>query len=241
MVEFFKIKKAAWARRLKAQAAMSIEFFVQEKKHYYLNTRNRFIRKNKSPYKIVIYFLYLYFNYLFSQFIFMKSDLLNKIEILFFDNAFSEVSMDEIAKELNMKKPSLYYHFPSKEEMFLSVLNHSFDKYMLQINLLFEAEDIEEIIIWLISFPIESKNLFAVVSQKWYCKIWLLRDLITEKNKELFWIFLNFFGDKYHFTQEKTIIFQSVINDLSKKYCIFDCKEFLDIKLLVPEIKRTFF
>lgn len=58
------------------------------------------------------------------------------IESLFFDTAFSDLSMDEIAKALDIKKASLYYHFPSKEQMFLETLAHSYEKYhsaMLEI------------------------------------------------------------------------------------------------------------
>lgn len=171
----------------------------------------------------------------------MKSEILDKIETLFFEDAFMDVSMDDVAKKLDMKKASLYYHFASKEQMFIDILNYSFEKYKIYLDKVFIKKDIDLIISWLVSFPIESKNLFAVVSQKWYCKIWLVRDLIVENNKELLNIFHIFFKDKYDFNQEKTIIFYGIINDLSKKYCIFDCKETLDINKLVPEIKKTFF
>ena len=59
----------------------------------------------------------------------MKTEILEKIEILFSENAFAEVSMDDVAKKLDMKKASLYYHFSSKEQMFIEVLEYSFGKY----------------------------------------------------------------------------------------------------------------
>jgi len=77
----------------------------------------------------------------------MKIEILEKIEDLFFENAFAEVSMDDIAKNLNMKKASLYYHFPSKESMFIDVLEHSFKKYKKYINELFESDNLDDIII----------------------------------------------------------------------------------------------
>lgn len=58
-----------------------------------------------------------------------KKDLLRTIEILFWENAFSDLSMDVIAQRIGIKKPSLYYHFPSKEAMFLLVLEESFHSY----------------------------------------------------------------------------------------------------------------
>lgn len=58
---------------------------------------------------------------------------------------------------------------------------------------------------------------------------------------ELFLTLNSFLLEKYDFSSEKTIIFQSAINSLSNKYCIFDCRETLDLKKIVPEIKKTFF
>lgn len=171
----------------------------------------------------------------------MKTKILEKIESLFWENSFAEVSMDEIARVLGMKKSSVYYHFPSKEKMFIDVLEFSFNRYKSFLQEILVNQEIDKILVWIISYPLESKNLFAVVSQKWYCKIWIIRDLIYEKNMELFNIFFKYFEEKYSFNQEKTILLQSILNDLSKKYCIFDCKETIDSEKLISEIKKIFF
>jgi AcrR family transcriptional regulator len=63
----------------------------------------------------------------------MNTDILSKIEELFFAQAFSDLSMEDIAKGLNMKKASLYYHFASKDEMFARVLEYSFNRYFADI------------------------------------------------------------------------------------------------------------
>lgn len=96
----------------------------------------------------------------------MKTDILEKIETLFWEHAFAEVSMDEIAKTLEMKKASLYYHFPSKEEMFREVLEFSFGKYRAYLETLLGTGDIDTILSGIASYPLESRNLFAIVSQK---------------------------------------------------------------------------
>ena len=171
----------------------------------------------------------------------MKTKLLEKIETLFWENSFAEVTMDEIARELGMKKASLYYHFPSKEEMFIDVLEYSYNRYKLYIEWLISNNDLNELLEWSIKYPLESKNLFSIVSQKWYCKIWIIRDLISIKNRELFNIYFDFFAWKYWFNSEKTILLQSILNDLSKKYCIFECSESLDADKLIKEIKKIFF
>lgn len=171
----------------------------------------------------------------------MKTEILEKIEILFWENSFAEVSMDEIAKTLNFKKASLYYYFPSKEQMFLDIINYSFLRYKSFLEELLKLSSIENILLWIISYPLEQKNLFSVISQKWYCKIWVIRDVVVLKNKELFGILNKYFQEKYEFNQEKVILLQSLLNDLSKKYCIFDCKEILDSQKLVSEILKIFF
>ena len=58
-----------------------------------------------------------------------KPELLRTIETLFWENSFSDLSMDQIAAHLGMKKASLYYHFPSKEAMFVAVLEQSYEVY----------------------------------------------------------------------------------------------------------------
>lgn len=171
----------------------------------------------------------------------MKTPILEKIETLFWQNSFAEVSMDEVAKKLDMKKASLYYHFASKEEMFIEVLEYSFLKYKRYLEELLQSSPIDTILLWIVIYPVESKNLFSIVSQKWYCKIGVIRDLIVGKNRELFEILYKYLHEKYSFNPEKVILLQSLLNDLSKKYCIFDCKEVLDITKLVPEIKKLFF
>src|SRR5574343_472463 len=56
-----------------------------------------------------------------------KSEILRKIEDLFYAKSFSDLSMDEIALALEMKKASLYYHYPSKEAMFTEILYESYE------------------------------------------------------------------------------------------------------------------
>lgn len=91
--------------------------------------------------------------------------MLDIIENLFFETAFSDVSMDQIATRLQMKKASLYYHFPSKEKMFLDVLDHSYAKYrnaMMHIVSGAPTDMPKNIVM----YGPTNKNLFSVVSQK---------------------------------------------------------------------------
>ena len=77
----------------------------------------------------------------------MKTEILEKIETLFWENSFVEVSMDEVAKKLDMKKASIYYHFPSKEKMFLEVMEFSFLKYKAYLEEILNNSEINEILL----------------------------------------------------------------------------------------------
>lgn len=110
--------------------------------------------------------------------------MIETIELLFFKESFSDLSMDEIAQALSMKKASLYYHFPSKEAMFLSVLEYSYAQYRSDMQNIFQEPSenwIEEILL----YGSKQKNLFAVVSQKGYCKIATIKEAIKERLQAL--------------------------------------------------------
>lgn len=46
----------------------------------------------------------------------------------------SEFSLNEVANEVGIQKPSIYAHFASKEELLYTVINKEINSYFLQIN-----------------------------------------------------------------------------------------------------------
>jgi AcrR family transcriptional regulator len=58
-----------------------------------------------------------------------KEELLGKIEELFYEKTFKEISLDTIAKHLEIKKASLYYYFSSKETLIEALIDFSFENY----------------------------------------------------------------------------------------------------------------
>lgn len=171
----------------------------------------------------------------------MKIDILQKIENLFFENAFAELSMDEIAKNLWMKKASLYYHFPSKEKMFIEVLNYSYEKYQEFIEEIFKENDLEKMLKSIIIYPFEEKNLYSIVLQRWYCKIDSIKIFINEKILLTQKIFSKWIWEKYNLNEEKLVIFRSITDDLSKKYCILWCPSNINFNKIIKEIITLFF
>jgi Transcriptional regulator len=51
-----------------------------------------------------------------------RNDIIDAAERKFFEKGFDGVSMDEIARELELSKPTLYLYFKNKESLFLAVV-----------------------------------------------------------------------------------------------------------------------
>lgn len=58
-----------------------------------------------------------------------KLEILTKIEPILYQKTYKEVSLQEIANVLEIKKSGLYYYFDSKEALYLEILEYSFEKY----------------------------------------------------------------------------------------------------------------
>jgi AcrR family transcriptional regulator len=56
-----------------------------------------------------------------------KEKILESAKKLFSNYGYSAVSMSEIAKEVKITKAALYYHFKSKKEIYLEVMQKSFE------------------------------------------------------------------------------------------------------------------
>lgn len=174
----------------------------------------------------------------------LKTELLSTIEILFWENAFSDLTMDEIAKRLGMKKPSLYYHFSSKEAMFLSVVEHSYEKYrgFLETQLSIIGADVagfDSLIASLILFPLREKNLFAVVSQKGYCQVEEVHYFIREKTEEIRSFFAESAFKNFGWNETRAFLFLTLIDSLAKRCSLERCEQ-KDMDMVVTEIRRIF-
>jgi len=53
----------------------------------------------------------------------------------FSDKGYESTSLDDIAKELNLTKPALYYHFKNKKELYNQIFLNYFDKLELKKDL----------------------------------------------------------------------------------------------------------
>jgi len=56
-----------------------------------------------------------------------RNDILDAAKIVFFDKGFNGTTMDQIAEVAELSKGSLYLHFQSKEELYVSILLEGLD------------------------------------------------------------------------------------------------------------------
>jgi AcrR family transcriptional regulator len=85
---------------------------------------------------------------------------------------FSKVTMDEIASDVGLAKPSLYYYFPTKENLFRAVIGHEQEKFTRDIELMLKKDapaghKLREYVDMRIRLFRELVNLSALGVQSW--------------------------------------------------------------------------
>ncbi len=86
----------------------------------------------------------------------------------FFAKQYSDVKLDNIANDLGIKKPSLYYYFTNKRDYYIKTLKYSMKKYIVALREIIEEDNLESFIWWYLDYPSKHQNLFAIAAQKWY-------------------------------------------------------------------------
>jgi AcrR family transcriptional regulator len=100
-----------------------------------------------------------------------RQRILNTASGLFSEFGFSGVSMETIAKKLDITKPAIYYHFKNKKELYLEVLEKSFQGLIKAMNKqVSKAKSPEEIISQLVrgylNFSLKETNLIKCLILK---------------------------------------------------------------------------
>jgi len=96
-----------------------------------------------------------------------KKYILDTARQLFSDFSYLGVSMNDIAKRLNITKAALYYHFASKKEIYKKVLDNVFKDLSLYIDQALKEEDVDKKLRKLIknylNFGIQEKNFIKAL------------------------------------------------------------------------------
>jgi len=167
-----------------------------------------------------------------------KKEIIKKIEKLFYNKSFANVSMQDIAVELWMKKASLYYHFLSKDDILKEVIEQSFQEYNNFINKIIIL-DLWDFIKSFLYYPEKNKNLFSIINQNWYCENTKLKGEVMLKQKQILQNISSNLKQKYNFSVEKSFLLISILEDIWRKKCIFwSCP--IDSDMLLKEIQNLF-
>jgi AcrR family transcriptional regulator len=88
---------------------------------------------------------------------------------------FSKVTMDEIAADMDMAKASLYYYFPTKENLFLAVLGKERDQFLAEMRAFIDRT----------SSASEELKMYAAKRMELFRTLVNLSSLSTDKEKDL--------------------------------------------------------
>ena len=84
----------------------------------------------------------------------------------FYAKQYNDVKLDNIANELGIKKPSLYYYFENKRDFFIKTLKYSMKKYIEKLREVIQTQDLMQFIEWMLDYPSKEHNLYAIALQK---------------------------------------------------------------------------
>lgn len=172
-----------------------------------------------------------------------KEEILQKIEPLFYEKSYKEVSLQDVANIFEIKKSSLYYYFASKEDMFFDVLEYSFNKYLNFIKDLisrWNKNNFQELLIEFINYWDNEKNVFFRINQSGYSWSDKALDLIQYKQKIIFDEIHNAFYEKAWFSKERTYLFLVLINQtFNNNWVYWKCE--LNNEHIPSEIEKIFF
>lgn len=137
----------------------------------------------------------------------------------FFAKKYNDVKLDNIANELNIKKPSLYYYFKNKREYYLEVLRYSKKKYLQALKDNVETGDLASFLMRYLEYPSKEKNLFAIAAQKWYGDDKEINAII-QRGKQLISTEMTNFLSIFHLSPVKMYLICQLLDKLATENCI---------------------
>ncbi len=166
-----------------------------------------------------------------------KEEIFEVAEKHFFAKRYTDVKLDNIANSLNIRKPSLYYYFTDKKDLFMQTLKYSMNKYISSLEDAIKDKDLEKFLEWYLIFPSENKNLFAVAFQKWYC-------VDKDINSAIFsWKMLvdktiQDFLSNFWWSMVKRYLIINLLEKLAQDNCVDGYCLKYELKDILPEIKN---
>lgn len=70
-----------------------------------------------------------------------KMQIIKAADKRFARHGFHKTNMDEIARDIRIGKPTLYYYFESKDALYIEVIKWEFENYLEMVNLIFSNDE----------------------------------------------------------------------------------------------------
>ncbi len=137
----------------------------------------------------------------------------------FFAKQYSDVKLDNIANELGIKKPSLYYYFTNKREYYIKTLKYSMKKYVQALRQMTGENDLWKFLSRYLEYPSKHHNLFAIAAQKGYGDDKEINSLI-EKWKQVISNDIKNFLTQYNMKPVTTYVVCQLLDKLALDNCI---------------------
>ena len=155
----------------------------------------------------------------------------------FFAKRYKDVKLDNIANSLNIRKPSLYYYFNDKKDLFLQTLKYSMDLYIQKLKNIVSEKDLEKFVHWYLKFPTDTKNVFAVAFQKWYCTDKDINSTIFS-GKMIVEKTIQSFLKEFWWNNVKIYLVMNLLEKLAQDNCMDDYCLMYPIEEIYSEIKK---
>lgn len=100
-----------------------------------------------------------------------KLQIIKAADKRFARHGFHKTNMDEIARDIRIGKPTLYYYFESKDALYIEVIKWEFENYLESVNKIFTNEELtipkrlEEYFIQKDNVRNEFKLIFEIIVQ----------------------------------------------------------------------------
>ncbi|AFH49603.1 Transcriptional regulator [Ignavibacterium album JCM 16511] len=113
-----------------------------------------------------------------------KMQIIKAADKRFARHGFHKTNMDEIARDIRIGKPTLYYYFESKDALYIEVIKWEFENYLEMVNQIFSNDDnsinkrFEEYFIRKDAVRNDFKLIFEIIVQ-------FISDRTTEAETEL--------------------------------------------------------
>lgn len=173
-----------------------------------------------------------------------KQRILKEASKLFSDFGFLGVSMDNIAKKLQISKAALYHHFESKKELYLKVLENSCEKLIKKIEKKISKTKSKEKIVFKViegylEFGLKEKNLIQSLFLKLPKEDLEIKNYIEKLRKEINLKFENYLKG---FSRKKTNLVSILLGTIDRiiiEASLFNKK--INAKKVASQILKIFF